>query len=146
MQAVQTRLHQLSVHKSNFKKLYIFILIVRNIDFNGKIASNSFSKWLSKYNHYLFRISRQPKIDSKNSSLECKQDIEKLLENEDVQSKFYVHNSSNDDLKSEIQKNSLRCSKSLFTYSNKSDLSYARLASLLCTLPITNLMYISSHQ
>ena len=101
-------------HKSNSKKLSIFILIVKNRDFNRKIASKSFSKWLSKYSHHLFWISRQPKIDSENGSLECKQDIEKLLESEDVQSDLYVHDSPNNDLESEIQKDSWRCFQSAF--------------------------------
>ena len=63
-------LHFFALVNSNFKRFSIFILIVRNRDFNGKIAPKSFSKWLFKY--------------SENSSLEYKQDIEKLLESEDV--------------------------------------------------------------
>ena len=42
---------------SNSKRLSRFILVFRNRDFDRKIASKSFSKWLSKYRHYLFRIS-----------------------------------------------------------------------------------------
>ena len=36
----------LETTKSNFKRFTIFILIVRNKDFDGKIGSKSFSKWL----------------------------------------------------------------------------------------------------
>ena len=53
--------------------------------------SKSFSKWLSKYSHHLFRISRQPNIDSENDSLECKQDIEKLLESENIQRGIFMY-------------------------------------------------------
>ena len=65
--------------QSNFKRHSISITIVRNRDFGRKILSKSFSKWLSKYSHHLFRIYHQPKIDSENGSLKCKQDIERLL-------------------------------------------------------------------
>ena len=80
----------LSSYKSNSKRLSIFILIVRNRYFDVKVAPKSFSKWLSKYSHHLFRISRQPKIDRENGSLECKQDIKKLLESEDVQRAVFM--------------------------------------------------------
>ena len=55
-----------------------------------KISSKSFSKQLSKYSHNLFQISRQPNIDSENSSIECKQGIEKLLDSENVQTTFFT--------------------------------------------------------
>ena len=48
----------LSSYKSNSKRLSIFILIVRNRYLDVKVAPKSFSKWLSKYSHHLFRISR----------------------------------------------------------------------------------------
>ena len=40
------------------KRLSICFLIIRNRDFDRKIFSNSFSKWLSKYNHPSFHVSR----------------------------------------------------------------------------------------
>ena len=61
-----------SLHKGNFKRLSIFILIVKNREFDGKIPSKSFSKCLFKYSRHLFRIFCQLKIDSENGSLECK--------------------------------------------------------------------------
>ena len=76
--------------QSNSKRLSISIPIVRNGNFDRKISSKSFSKWLSKYSHHLFRISRQPKIDSENGSLGCKQDIEKLLESERIQKMIFM--------------------------------------------------------
>ena len=54
-------------YMSNSKRLSRFILVFRNRDFDRKLASKNFSKWLSKYSHNLFRISRYPNIDNENS-------------------------------------------------------------------------------
>ena len=62
------------------KRLFISFLVYINKDFDEKIASNSLFNWISKYKHPLFRISRYPKIESENDSLDYIQDIEKLLE------------------------------------------------------------------
>ena len=39
-------------------RLSISFFVVRNRDFDGKIFSNSFSKWLFKCSHPPFRVSR----------------------------------------------------------------------------------------
>ena len=46
-----------SFHKQEQLQETIFILIVRNRDFDGNIAFKNFSKWLFEYNHHLFQIS-----------------------------------------------------------------------------------------
>lgn len=61
---------------SNFKGLYISILIVRNRDFDRKILCNSFYKWA---NMLSIPISRQLNIYSENRSIERARDIEKKL-------------------------------------------------------------------
>jgi hypothetical protein len=42
--------------KSNSKRLSISFLNARNRDFGEKLPTDSFSEWLSKYNHLLFCI------------------------------------------------------------------------------------------
>ena len=81
--------------------------MIRNRYFDKKIPSKSSLSGHSDIAIIYFKFLTSQEMDSENSSVECKQDIKKLLESKNV----YVDDSPNDDLESEFWKDSLRCSK-----------------------------------
>jgi len=68
-----------------------------------KICSNNSLICFSNIAIFYFGFLANPKIKNENGSIECKQDVEKLAESENILKMiFYANDSLNDDLESEL--------------------------------------------
>jgi hypothetical protein len=102
----------MSVTKSNSKRLSIFFL-GGNRDFDEKLPSNSFSKWLSNIVIFYSRF-----FANKNRRLEwlsrvCTRYRKTDGKQKDIESDFYANDSPNNNLDSEIQKSCWSCSTTI---------------------------------